>query len=245
MAKCMRNLAALRTHYTSQPRVALLLPTRWKLAVAPTDVLLTEADVEIAAVAYSTMGTAPASAATTGNMPLPSTTAAPPRAEGSGDGTSQQQALEERVHRLAEAAARAFRRQRDRLSALRLLTSWRHAAVRERSKREALSRLMRNYRTCRLRGNFERWRVATRAMRWTVQRQKEVAVAATEAAAVAGAAAEEVAVTAKAAEAAMAAKTVAEKLVHERERELQHEKATMVELQNTVEGLRAEVSVRG
>lgn len=146
-----------------------------------------------------------------------------------------------RLETLAEAAAGGFRQQRDRTSALRLLSAWRRAAATERSKREALSRLARGARRRRLRGGLGRWRAGARAVQ-----AKEERRAAREGAAAAATAKEAVAEAAKANAAAAAAargKAAAEKLAAERETELRLEKATGQELREAVERLQTEVRV--
>ncbi|CBJ32616.1 hypothetical protein Esi_0350_0016 [Ectocarpus siliculosus] len=146
-----------------------------------------------------------------------------------------------RLETLTEAAAGGFRQQRDRTSALRLLSAWRRAAATERSKREALSRLVRGARRRRLRGGLSRWRVGARAVR-----AKEERRAAREgAAASASKAKEAVAEAAEAASAAAAAargRAAAEKLATEREKELRLEKAAGEELREAVERLQTEAS---
>lgn len=146
------------------------------------------------------------------------------------------------LKRLAEAAAGEFRQQRDRHSALRLLTAWRCAAVRERSKREALSRLVRDGRKRRLGGGFALWRAGARLARTKEERRtaREGAVAA---AAATKEAAEAAAKAIAAAGAARAERAAAEKLVREKEKELQHEKTAREELLKTVEKLQAKVCV--
>ncbi|CAN0028441.1 unnamed protein product, partial [Ectocarpus fasciculatus] len=140
---------------------------------------------------------------------------------------------------LTEAAAVGFRKQRDRTSALRLLSAWRRVAARERSKREALSRLVRGARRRRLRGELGRWRAGARAALAEEERRaaKEGAAAAT------ATAKEAVAEAAKAAAAAAAAargRAAAEKLAVEREKELRLEKAAREELREAVERLQTE-----
>ncbi|CAN0156407.1 unnamed protein product, partial [Ectocarpus sp. 12 AP-2014] len=146
-----------------------------------------------------------------------------------------------RLETLTEAAAGGFRQQRDRTSALRLLSAWRRAAATERSKREALSRLVRGARRRRLRGGLGRWRAGTRA----VQAKEEQRAAREGAAGSAAKAKEAVAEVAEAAEAAAVAargRAAAEKLATEREKELRLEKAAGVELRETVERLQIEAS---
>ncbi|CAN0106941.1 unnamed protein product, partial [Ectocarpus sp. 4 AP-2014] len=144
-----------------------------------------------------------------------------------------------RLETLSEAAANGFRQQRDRTSALRLLSAWRHAAATERSKREALSRLVRGARRRRLRGGLGRWRAGALAV-WA----KEERRAAREGAAASAAKTKEaVAEAAEAAETAAAAareRAAAEKLATETEKELRLEKAAREELREAVERLQTE-----
>ncbi|CAM9865763.1 unnamed protein product, partial [Ectocarpus sp. 13 AM-2016] len=144
-----------------------------------------------------------------------------------------------RLETLTVAAAGGFRQQRNRTSALRLLSAWRRAAATERSKREALSRLVRGARRRRLRGGLGRWRAGTRAVR-----AKEERRAAREGAAASAAKAKEAvaeaAVAAEAAAAAAKGRAAAEKLATEREKELRLEKAAGEGLREAVERLQKE-----
>lgn len=160
----------------------------------------------------------------------------------SGDEGDDKARQQERLalERLAEAAAGEFRQQRDKRSALRLLTAWRCATVRERSKREALSRLVRDSRKRQLSGGWGLWRAGARLARIKEERRaaREGAVAAAAATKEAvAAAAEAVAATG----AAAAEKAAAERLVRQKEKELQLEKTAREELLKTVEKLQAEV----
>lgn len=133
---------------------------------------------------------------------------------------------EERLQRLAQAAAGAFLQQREKLSALRLFAAWRCAAARERSKREALSRLLRRSYKHRLGRGFWRWHAEARDIRAVVVQQ---------------AAKKEIAVAALAEKVAVAANAAAETLTSAREQELQRANAVTAELQATVEALQTEV----
>lgn len=176
---------------------------------------------------------------------LPAAAAAPAHAEGGcganiGGRTDTRRDL--LLTRLAEAAAKAFRQQRDKVLALRLLVAWRRAAARERSKREALSRLLRGARKRGLSRGFCRWRAGAQGARIKQERR----AAREGASASAAKATEAVAAAAKAAAAAGAAttgKAAAEKLAREREKELQRERSAGEELRRAVEKLQAEVGV--
>ncbi|CAN0342994.1 unnamed protein product [Ectocarpus sp. 6 AP-2014] len=146
-----------------------------------------------------------------------------------------------RLETLTEAAAGGFRQQRDRTSALRLLSAWRRAAATERSKREALSRLVRGARRRRLRGGLGRWRAGARAVR-----AKEERRAAREgAAASASKAKEAVAEAASAASAAATAargRAAAEKLATEEGEGAAAREGRGKELREAVERLQTEAS---
>lgn len=138
-------------------------------------------------------------------------TVGPPTQDGTGLAEQQQRTLEEGWQRLAEAAAGTFRQQRDKMSALRVLTSWRRTAVMRRSKREALARLLRNCHIRRLKEGCGLWRAEALAIRNICERQRVVADAE--------------AWKSKASKDATAAKVAAEELIRARELELEHEKA--------------------
>lgn len=146
-------------------------------------------------------------------------------AAGDGNGREDRQAVvEERLQRLAQAAAGAFRQQREKLSVMRLFAAWRCAAARERSKRQALARLLQRSYKRRVSRGFWRWHAEARDIRAVVVRK---------------AAEEEVAVAAAAV--AVAANSAAETLASAREQELQRANAATAELQGTVKALQTEV----
>ena len=147
-------------------------------------------------------------------------------AEDANDGENQPAVVEEDFQRLAQAAAGAFRQQREKLSAMRLFAAWRCAAARERLKRETLSRLLRHSCKHRLGRGFWRWHAEARDIRAVLVRQE---------------AEKEIAVAALAEKVAVAANAAAETLASAREQELQRANAVTAGLQQTLEALQTEV----
>lgn len=144
------------------------------------------------------------------------------------DGEDRPAVVEEHLQRLSQAAAGAFRQQREKLWAMRLFAAWRSAAARERSKREALSRLLRHSCKHRLGRGFWRWHAEARNIRAVVERQ---------------AAEKEIAAAALAEKNAVAANVAAETLASAREQEVHRANAVTAELQETVDALQTEVEM--
>lgn len=142
------------------------------------------------------------------------------------DSEDQPAVVEEDVLRLSQAAAGAFRQQREKLSAMRLFAGWRCAAKRERLKRETLSRLLRHSCKKRLGRGFWRWHKEARDIRAVVVRQE---------------AEKEIAIATLAEKVAVAANAAAETLARAREQELQRANAVTAGLQQTLEALQTEV----